>query len=93
MSQVVAGEGVAALPSATLCGSAPGGAPPGSAPGALPPARVRPPPRGACAKEKTPRQERLRESSGGWGGSRTPDTGIFSPLLYQLSYPAVCVSD
>ena len=22
-------------------------------------------------------------------GSRTPDTGIFSPLLYQLSYPAI----
>ena len=24
----------------------------------------------------------------GWGGNRTPDTRIFSPLLYQLSYPA-----
>ena len=29
------------------------------------------------------------ESSGGGEGSRTPDTGIFSPLLYQLSYPAI----
>ena len=27
-------------------------------------------------------------SSGGGEGNRTPDTGIFSPLLYQLSYPA-----
>ena len=26
--------------------------------------------------------------SGGRGGNRTPDTGIFNPLLYQLSYPA-----
>ncbi len=26
--------------------------------------------------------------SGGGEGNRTPDTGIFSPLLYQLSYPA-----
>ena len=29
------------------------------------------------------------DSSGGGEGSRTPDTGIFSPLLYQLSYPAI----
>ena len=28
-----------------------------------------------------------RES--GWRGNRTPDTRIFNPLLYQLSYPAV----
>ena len=34
----------------------------------------------------------LEEFDGGWGGSRTPDTGIFSPLLYQLSYPAKCFS-
>ena len=27
--------------------------------------------------------------SGGWGRNRTGDTRIFSPLLYQLSYPAV----
>ena len=27
-------------------------------------------------------------SRGGRGGNRTPDTGIFNPLLYQLSYPA-----
>ena len=26
----------------------------------------------------------------GQGGSRTPDTRIFSPLLYQLSYLALC---
>ena len=25
---------------------------------------------------------------GGWGRNRTGDTRIFSPLLYQLSYPA-----
>ena len=32
----------------------------------------------------------LREvGGGGWGGNRTPDTRIFSPLLCQLSYPAV----
>src|SRR5690348_16809812 len=30
----------------------------------------------------------LPPESGGRGGSRTPDTGIFNPLLYQLSYPA-----
>lgn len=28
-------------------------------------------------------------SDGGRGGNRTPDTGIFNPLLYQLSYPAI----
>ena len=28
---------------------------------------------------------------GGRGGNRTPDTGIFNPLLYQLSYPATGV--
>ena len=28
------------------------------------------------------------EIAGGRGGNRTPDTGIFNPLLYQLSYPA-----
>jgi hypothetical protein len=27
--------------------------------------------------------------SGGWTRNRTADTRIFSPLLYQLSYPAV----
>ena len=26
-------------------------------------------------------------SNGAWGRNRTADTGIFSPLLYQLSYP------
>ena len=33
-------------------------------------------------------QVRGPKFDGGWEGSRTPDTGIFSPLLYQLSYPA-----
>ena len=28
------------------------------------------------------------EFNGGQGGNRTPDTGIFNPLLYQLSYLA-----
>lgn len=31
---------------------------------------------------------RMIHRSGGRGGNRTPDTGIFNPLLYQLSYPA-----
>ena len=30
----------------------------------------------------------IATKSGGRGGNRTPDTGIFNPLLYQLSYPA-----
>ncbi len=30
----------------------------------------------------------VTQRSGGRGGNRTPDTGIFNPLLYQLSYPA-----
>ena len=30
----------------------------------------------------------LYSTGGGWGGNRTPDTRIFSPLLCQLSYPA-----
>ncbi len=30
----------------------------------------------------------LGPTYGGGEGNRTPDTGIFSPLLYQLSYPA-----
>ena len=42
------------------------------------------------AHEKRPFAGRLG-FDGGWGGSRTPDTGIFSPLLYQLSYPAECL--
>ncbi len=29
-----------------------------------------------------------RQEKGGWGRNRTADTWIFSPLLYQLSYPA-----
>ncbi len=31
---------------------------------------------------------RQRGQIGGLGGNRTPDTRIFSPLLYQLSYQA-----
>ena len=31
----------------------------------------------------------LLSLNGGQGGSRTPDTRIFSPLLYQLSYLAL----
>ena len=31
--------------------------------------------------------------NGGRGGNRTPDTGIFNPLLYQLSYPATAGSE
>jgi hypothetical protein len=30
----------------------------------------------------------LEAEFGGWGRNRTADTRIFSPLLYQLSYPA-----
>src|SRR6478735_8238953 len=30
----------------------------------------------------------LGEEGGGGGGTRTPDTGIMIPLLYQLSYTA-----
>ena len=46
-------------------------------------------------KQKTPQGERLAGltvqglRNGGRGGNRTPDTGIFNPLLYQLSYPAI----
>ena len=37
---------------------------------------------------KKPRQCAVSAKHGGRGGNRTPDTGIFNPLLYQLSYPA-----
>lgn len=30
----------------------------------------------------------LASKHGGRGRNRTADTGIFNPLLYQLSYPA-----
>ena len=33
-------------------------------------------------------KNRLGGGFGGQGGNRTPDTGIFNPLLYQLSYLA-----
>src|SRR5690606_13499459 len=50
-------------------------------------------PRGARAdREKSPTSAGtvagLGFDAGGRGGNRTPDTGIFNPLLYQLSYPA-----
>ena len=32
----------------------------------------------------------LRQKNGGRTRDRTGDTGIFSPLLYLLSYPATC---
>lgn len=37
---------------------------------------------------KKPRRCAVSAKHGGRGGNRTPDTGIFNPLLYQLSYPA-----
>src|SRR5690606_28077540 len=70
---------------------------PGARPG---PAGARPdrprtreaaPPRGPGAKKT--RAGRVAGPhcfiDGGRGGNRTPDTGIFNPLLYQLSYPAI----
>ena len=45
-------------------------------------------PCGGCIKEKDPFAEVLAIQGGG-EGNRTPDTRIFSPLLYQLSYPAI----
>ena len=41
------------------------------------------------ANEKAPGSARGFVVYGGQGGNRTPDTGIFNPLLYQLSYLAV----
>ena len=35
------------------------------------------------------RETQAFDSSGGQGRNRTADTGIFSPLLYQLSYLAL----
>ena len=32
----------------------------------------------------------MKGKNGGQGQNRTADTGIFSPLLYQLSYLAIC---
>jgi hypothetical protein len=41
-------------------------------------------------KKKATREDGLRfiDLNGGRGRNRTADTGIFNPLLYQLSYPA-----
>ncbi len=40
------------------------------------------------AENKKANREGLAVLGGGQGRSRTADTGIFSPLLYQLSYLA-----
>ena len=40
-------------------------------------------------REIRPFWDCLELRDGGRGGNRTPDTGIFNPLLYQLSYPAI----
>ena len=39
-------------------------------------------------KEKGPASLQALDITGGRGRNRTADTGIFNPLLYQLSYPA-----
>ena len=44
---------------------------------------------GELSKEKGCAFAQPFEIAGGRGGNRTPDTGIFNPLLYQLSYPAI----
>ncbi len=41
----------------------------------------------ACLHPSNRPQTRMNKK-GGWRGNRTPDTRIFNPLLYQLSYPA-----
>jgi hypothetical protein len=38
---------------------------------------------------ESPRSGVLHPFNGGRGRNRTADTGIFNPLLYQLSYPAM----
>ena len=40
------------------------------------------------SEKKKPAEAGFFPKCGGQGGNRTPDTGIFNPLLYQLSYPA-----
>jgi hypothetical protein len=42
----------------------------------------------SAAIKKARTEVQAFEIAGGRGGNRTPDTGIFNPLLYQLSYPA-----
>ena len=41
------------------------------------------------ARKKRPAFLQALDIHGGRGRNRTADTGIFNPLLYQLSYPAV----
>ena len=43
---------------------------------------------GTAVTRRSPSQASLPRRLSGQGGNRTPDTGIFSPLLYQLSYLA-----
>ena len=38
-------------------------------------------------KEECYKKPPIGGLNGAWGRDRTADTGIFSPLLYQLSYP------
>ena len=47
---------------------------------------------GACCKKKTS-QISLRGFFSGISWNRTSDTRIFSPLLYQLSYDTVPLSE
>jgi hypothetical protein len=54
---------------------------PGSKPGPSP-GKGETPENRLCSE--TPRNQ---GNSSAWGRNRTTDTGIFSPLLYQLSYP------
>src|ERR1700694_2937900 len=42
-----------------------------------------------CARNKGISSSSFFSQDGGWGRNRTADTWIFSPLLCQLSYPAV----
>src|SRR6185503_918385 len=47
---------------------------------------------GEGRKTKRATWARLMHDDGGRGRNRTADTGIFNPLLYQLSYPAKCLA-
>ena len=43
---------------------------------------------GSCLRGESPKEGK---KNGGRTQNRTGDTGIFSPLLYRLSYPATCM--
>gem|GEM_PF-6789878 len=81
-------QGFAALPAATLHGSAPGGAPPGTSHKGLCRPRGFEPPRMSPHIKNASGWRRLR-IRGGPAGVRTLDLGIKSPLLYQLSYRSI----